>query len=587
MNLPRIDLIPLQSAVCSDRPTTLDVLVRLTPPTIELDTKRPSLNIGFVIDRSGSMGSHNKIDYARKAACYAIEQLLPSDRLSVTIFDDQVQTLIPNTPANNKARFVRQIQQIQPGGSTALHGGWLQGSIQVSQYLSAQLNRVILLSDGLANVGETNPDRIATDVHGLTKRGISTSTMGVGDNYNEDLLSAMASSGDGNYYYIASPEQLPGIFERELTGLVATVGTNVALAIAPQGNVVVADVLNDLTVNDQGEFQLPNLISGSPLDVVVRFKIPALAHSSDLCTIHLSWTDPHQARLTQQAVLHLPVVTAAQFETLPLNQDVQQQVVLMMAARAKKEAIRLVDRGEFDGASAVLQEAKKRVLDSNVPMSAPEAEQLGDLDEQLRARDIAGSRKMAQYQTSRRSSSHSRGHTSLFYALGKGIILGDILQQHTDAIVNSTDRTLSATGALSSTIHRAAGAELLAACQQVGECPVGEARITPGFKLPAQWVIHTVCPAWNGGNQDEEALLAQCYSRCIELASSRGIRALALPALGTGKSGFPPDIAARIALETVSQFLLRSTEMGRIRFVCADATVHMSFMNEFQRIAGW
>ncbi|PZV12768.1 MAG: Appr-1-p processing protein [Leptolyngbya sp.] len=587
MNLPRIDLIPLQAAVCSDRPTTLDVLVRLTPPILELDTQRPSLNIGFVIDRSGSMGARNKIDYARKAACYAIEQLLPSDRLSVTIFDDQVQTLIPNTPANNKARFVRQIQQIQPGGSTALHGGWLQGSIQVSQYLSAQLNRVILLSDGLANVGETNPDLIATDVHGLTKRGISTSTMGVGDDYNEDLLSAMASSGDGNYYYIASPEQLPGIFERELAGLVATVGTRVTLRFAPQGDVVVSDVLNDLTVNDQGDFQLPNLISGSPLDVIVRLKIPAMAHASDLCAIHLSWTDPHQERLTQQAILHLPVVSASQLAALPLNPEVQQQVVLMMAARAKKEAIRLVDRGEFDAASGVLREAQKRVLDSNVPMSAPEAEQLGDLDEQLRARDVAGSRKMAQYQNARRSSSHSRGHTSLFYALGKGIILGDILQQHTDAIVNSTDRTLSATGALSSVIHQAAGSQLLAACQQLGECPVGEARITPGFDLAAQWVIHTVCPAWNGGKQNEEALLAQCYSNCIQLAMLQDIRAIAFPALGTGGLGFPPDIAARIALETVSQFLLGSTAIGRIQFVCADTTVQMSFKHELDRIAGW
>jgi Ca-activated chloride channel family protein len=125
----------------------------------------------------------------------------------VTIFDGQGQTIVPNTSAEDKGRVVELIQAVHPGGSTNLHGGWKEGGEQVGKNLVAGgLNRVLLLSDGLANVGETNLDAIATGVNRLAKEGVSTTTMGLGDDYNEDLLEAMAQSGDGNYYYIESPQ---------------------------------------------------------------------------------------------------------------------------------------------------------------------------------------------------------------------------------------------------------------------------------------------------------------------------------------------------------------------------------------------
>ena len=200
MATPSIQLIPLRAAVSTERESTLDVLVRIIAPTVDRPTTRPSLNLSLVIDRSGSMDG-DKIAFARQAAAFAVEQLLPQDRVSVVIFDDEVQTLVPSTLVENRQMILEAIRRIQAGGSTALHEAWRQGGLQVSHHLDREhLNRVILLSDGLANVGETNPDVIATDVHKLAGLGVSTTTMGVGDDYNEDLMAAMAKSGDGNYY---------------------------------------------------------------------------------------------------------------------------------------------------------------------------------------------------------------------------------------------------------------------------------------------------------------------------------------------------------------------------------------------------
>lgn len=584
-----IQLIPLRAAVCSERSTTLDVLVRITPPAPEKTIDRPQLNLGLVIDRSGSMGGQ-KIEYARQAASYAIEQLLPSDRVSITIYDDQIETLVPSTLATHKSHLLQEIKKISARNSTALHAGWVQGGIQVSQHLNPEhLNRVILLSDGLANVGETNPDVIASDVNGLTKRGVSTTTMGIGQDYNEDLLEAMARSGDGNYYYIQSPEQLPSIFQQELLGLMATVGTNVTLGIEPQAGVEMVEVLNQLDVTPNGRFRLPNLVISNPLDVVVRLKVPAMTEEVDLCYFRLSWNDPEQPQEQKIRVsLRLPVVSAAQLEEFPFNSEVRQQAILMMTGRAKQEAVRLVDGGDYDRASQLLQETKQQLLNNpDLPMSAPEAEALGDLEAQLQERQYVKYRKMSTQQSYTRSRTRSSGHVSLLYAYRKGPILGNITENlGVDAIVNSCDRDLSNSGAISSAIHQAAGPELLEECRRLGGCEEGEAKITPGYNLPTPWVIHAVCPPWRGGSHGEEQVLAQCYNRCLELALQHSLRSIAFPAIGTGAMGFPAERAAAIAFAQTSRFLSRSSAIGSILFVCSDSDTHRCFQNEFLKISG-
>jgi len=156
---------------------------------------------------------------------------------------------------------------------------------------------------------------------------------------------------------------------------------------------------------------------------------------------------------------------------------------------------------------------------------------------------------------------------------GMVAIAGDLTRERVDAIVNAANERLLGGGGVDGAIHRAAGPALLEACRAIPEvapgvrCPTGRARITPGFALPAQFVIHTVAPVWRGGEHGEDALLASCYHACLAVAGAHGLRSLAFPAIGTGAYGFPIARAARIAVGIAAA----SSAVEVVRFVCFSA----------------
>src|ERR1044072_5799319 len=365
MEHPKVEFFTTHAKLEAGREQTVDVLIRITPPALNPDPSsrpnwkgRPDLNLSIVIDRSGSMGGE-KMMRAREAAMFCVDQMLPSDRLSVVTFDDRIDVLFPSEPVTNKQSMKDLIARVTARGSTALHEAWVRGGLTVSEHMIDQgINRVVLITDGLANIGITNTDEIVTQTLGLFQRGVSASTIGIGADFNEDLLMPMAQAGGGNAWHVVEPDDMQHIFQIELEGLIAQFAHTVSLSLIPADGVRVVDVLNDFEFTDTGRYRLPNLQAGSPLNIVVQLKVGSqeIGTQLRLLDLRLGFTpqDAKNAEVLKQA--HT-VEFAMETERSPVNDDVIKTVQFLMNARARNEAMKRMDRGDYDGAQVVLASA--------------------------------------------------------------------------------------------------------------------------------------------------------------------------------------------------------------------------------------
>lgn len=405
MKTPKIELITEKSKLAEGTPETVPVLLRITPPEIETPTERPQMNLSLVLDRSGSMNG-DKIEQAKLAAAHCVEQLLPADRMSVVIFDDRIETLIPSAPTANPELYKRLIGRIHVGGSTALHEAWVKGGIEVSEHLDdRRVNRVILITDGQANVGETRTGTIVAQARELAKKGVSTSTIGIGRDFNEELLVPMADAGEGNAWHVQEAGDMARIFEAELGGALNQFAREVSLRIVPRDGVRITDVMNDFERDAAGGYVLPNLISGRPLEIVVEAALPAGAAGETLAAfdVELRFTDQRSAEhVTASATLSVEFATVEAVDGLPEDTAVREAIVLLANARARAEAIRDMDRGNYDAARQHVRAAHAMSMDIAIGIpSAALFDEVSKLEAELNeldSRDLdAMTRKKMRY----------------------------------------------------------------------------------------------------------------------------------------------------------------------------------------------
>jgi Ca-activated chloride channel family protein len=318
------------------------------------------------------------LKHALQASRNLVERMGPEDWISIVAYDDSPMTVLAPQQVKDRAAIEKALSKVGPAGCTNLTGGWQQGVNHVkAQQAKERINRVLLLTDGQANVGITRPEEILAKVKETTGTGITTTTLGFGTNFNEDLLIGMAGAGEGHFYFIQSPDEAEGVFGIEMEGLSSVAGQNLVVTIQPAPTVKVASVLNRYRFEARGqqvEVGLGEVYSTEDRQLAVEL---AVEPGSATGTVPLATLTYKYQTLVDGALKEfsgeLPVMVTLGSEeeasALSADKNVLAQTNRLRIAQVKDRAVTLADSGDLKGASQQLRSTIEQ-LSANLDKSS-------------------------------------------------------------------------------------------------------------------------------------------------------------------------------------------------------------------------
>ncbi|WP_036831511.1 MULTISPECIES: vWA domain-containing protein [Planktothrix] len=375
------------SLIATNTGTAVDLILNFNGEKTENSSPRRRLNLSLVIDRSGSMAGQ-PLQYAIKAAQKLVESLTAQDIISIVIYDDQADVILAPRLVTDKADICAKLNQIQAGGCTNLSAGWLLGCEQVKSHLNTEyLNRVLLLTDGEANLGITDPQILTKTAQKQAEQGIITTTLGFGTYFNEDLLIAMADAAGGRFYFVQSPDDVADVFRIELESLTSVVAQNLTVKLQPEGSIELREILNNYRTNsiDNGlEVFVGDVYEVEAKQLALQLIIPPQNQLGQLTLLQLNYkyqtiVNDSIEQILGELKVTINIGSEAEAEQIQPNQSVFEQTSKLRIAQVKEQAIALADQGEYKKASEILrsaiQDIQQKLLDEIFEI-AEEIEQL-------------------------------------------------------------------------------------------------------------------------------------------------------------------------------------------------------------------
>lgn len=334
--------------------------VELQGKKIVTQQKKPPLNISLVIDRSGSMEG-DKLNYAKKAVDFVIDNISEDDTLSIVQYDDVVEVVSESAKVQNKALLHQKVKQITSRNSTNLSGGMLEGYNQVSKTQKSNfVNRVLLLSDGLANVGVTDPTTLRQMVQKkFREEGIALSTFGVGADFDEKLMTTLSEYGGANYYFIDKPDKIPQIFAKELEGLLAVIAQNTQLHITFPTELFTCQKVYGypfIVQNNTISVNFNDVFSGEKKAILAKFEVKKPIEQDFHMAVNLSYNDVAETynKITHQEEIKVQRTVSCEMHKMGINHEVIGNIALFESNEWLEQATDEADKHNFDKAKELI-----------------------------------------------------------------------------------------------------------------------------------------------------------------------------------------------------------------------------------------